>query len=113
MIAVRIFKAVGPLRGMPRYLESGLALASLPETPRLVREELADATARFMGFQNAGFGAEWAKVREEFCRRHDGATMVVHAPSRALIGAFYPAPQWHDAEDAVRLFRLLSLLGDV
>lgn len=110
-LPVRIFEAHGMAEGLPRYRETGLGLADLPEAPRLLREEWADAVSRFMALQNATFREDWAKVREDFHRRHDGASMVMHS-SGALIGAFYPAPQWESAEEALSLFRLLAKGGD-
>ena len=76
--------------------EVGESLALKPDAPKpLSTGEWADAVARVSDFCR---GPEWRENDLEFMHRHDGATMVQHK-SGALIGAFYPAPSWDNAND--------------
>jgi hypothetical protein len=98
--------------GMLVYVEFEDARAELPRAPRMDRTEWADALARFVDMAYRAFPEDWEKVRQDFMRRHDGANLIMHEPTKALIGAFYPAPAWDNAEDALRLWRAVRDLMD-
>jgi hypothetical protein len=106
---------LGPDAGrMAVYTESRIVAAKPPEAPRFTNAEWGDAIRRFMHFQDAEFGREWHEATVEFMRRHDGAKLVHFdgPPRSTLMGAWYPAPQWQQAHEAVSMFTVLRNLMD-
>lgn len=91
--------------GCRRYVD---AVGVVPPGPpvSLNTGEWADACARSSRF----FGSkEWAEADQDFMRRHDGATLIQHN-SGVLVGAFYIAPSWDNADSAVQVFSTLRRL---
>lgn len=112
-LLARSFVARGRARdGLPMYVERDEVSVRPPEAPQLSSDEWAAYVKRADAFQRAGENKRlWVEADEEFMRQHPRAEMVCHR-SGPLMGAWYTAPSWSNAEEIVRVFSALNAARD-